>query len=496
MKLQRTLIAGACLALGSAASFAATKITCPSALPTDIATAVTWVNSCTPDQTLFIGGASTLKGNTPAIVNAKIFDLTKLTPIKIVDKGGVSGLAGNVIASYGLDSSSKRIFVVYNYNNGSAAGVSQLFAKPDAVKVPESDVVFVGPAKDATHAKPGTAVLGNGVASAAPGAGTPASPFSVDVAQHYPQQADIALSDVRAQELYALYAAAAKGKAKDLTQTPVFTQSFGVAVSPLLYAELQTQQGLTVGDFTAAHQPSITRAQYASLVSKAGTIKSLAALTGNPARTEVLTLARRDDLSGTQATSNILFVNGQCGGNGNQAVPKSLDEKVAKAGGLGGGLPIISIADAATYPLLNILSASTSTDVKNAISSTTGYAIGVLNVGGGGAVTGTGGGNGRFIKIDGHSPNFYAGVADTLSQLRDGSYPFSVTTFALVNTKANNKVPAKKVLTDALIAGFKDSTIPGVPSGIAYFDGSATKGATAVRANGNNCSPIATGAPF
>jgi len=495
MKLHHSLIAGACLAACSLSSFAATAIACPAATPTDSATAVTWVNSCAPTQTLFIGGASTLKGNALAILNARVFDTTKMIPITIKDKGSVSGLAGNVVAAYGMNTAGDRIFAVYNYNNGSAAGVSQLFAKPSAV--PEADVVFVGPSKKADRLAPGTAVIGNCVASATAGAGTLASPFSIDCTTHAAQQADIAISDVRAQELYAVYAAAAKGKAKDLTQTPLFSQSFGIAVSPTLYAALQTAQGLTVGDFTAAHQPSISSAKYASLISKAGTVKSVADLVGNPALTGTLTLARRDDLSGTQASSNIFFANGQCAGNGNALVAKSLDEKVGKAGGLLGGLSIISSADAASYPNLEILNASVSNDVKIAVSDTTKYAIGVLNVGSGGtqvASPAVGAGVGRFVKIDGISPNFSAaGVAGSLNQLRDGSYPFAVTSYALVNTKANAKVAAKKALTDALILGFKDSTVAGIPSGIAYFDGSATKGATAARAGGNNCSPIITG---
>ena len=432
-----------------------------------------------------------MKGNALAILNAKIFDTSKMMPITIKDTGSVSGLAKNVIAAYGMNTAGDRIFVVYNYNNGSAAGVSQLFAAPALVA--EADVVFVGPSQKADHKLPGNAFVGTCTASASAGAGTLAAPFSVDCTTHTAQQADIAISDVRAQELYAVYDAAAKGKAADLTQTALFSQSFGVVVSPLLYGALQTKAGLDVSDVTtAANQPSISRADYASLISKAGSIKSLAALTGDAGLTAQLTLARRDDLSGSQASSNIFFVDGQCAGNGNAAVAKSLDETVSKAGGLMGGLAIVSIADAKTYPLLDILSAAVSADVKNAVSSATGYAIGVLNVGGGSAVKGSGAGVGRFIKIDGISPN----LPGSLNQLRDGSYPFAVTSYAMVNTKLNAKVPAKAALTAALIAGFKDSTVAGVPSGIAYFDGSTTKGATAARAFGNNCSPIVTGAAF
>jgi len=493
MKLKHNLIAGAALAFVSAASFAATAPTCPTTIAS-AADAATFVANCTPEQTLFIGGASTMKGKAASLLNSRIFDTATIAPIKVNDKGSVSGLNGNVIAFYGMSKAaltggaSKRLLVVYNYNNGSAAGVSQLWAKPDAVAVPESDVVTVGAVKNVASAC---------TINATPGAGTTASPYSVDCTSHGVKQADIALSDVNAAELYAVYAAAAKGKVKDLTPTPLLLQSFGVVASPLMYSALQAQNiadgklaASCAGDLTAACQPSIRSADYASLVSKVGSIKSLAALVPAAGVSNVLTLARRDNLSGSQASSNIFFVNGQCGGNEKQADTKSLDAKLIKAGALMGGLDIISADDAASYPGLNILSAVVSGDVKNAVSSTTDYAIGVLNVGGGGVVTGTGGGNGRFVKIDGISPNFtVAGVADSLTPLRSGDYPFAMTTYALTVTKAMVKDAEKKALTDALIAGFQDSTL--AQSGLAYFDGvDATKQALAKRKNGNNCSPL------
>lgn len=482
MKLQHSLIAGAALSLCTAASFAATALTCPTTVAT-AADAETFVKNCAPEATLFIGGASTMKANVGTIRNARIFDTSAMTPIKVVDKGSVSGLAGNVIAFYGISKAAatggaaKRVFVVYNFNNGSAAGVSQLWAKPDAVAVPESDVVTVGPTK--------------GVAAAcAATAGVTAAPFSVDCTGHGAKQADFAISDVNANELYAVYAAAAKGTMKTLTATPLFLQSFGVVASPLMYAALQAQNiadgkllASCAGDLTNACQPSIRRADYASLVSKAGSIKSLAALVPDAGVTGELTLARRDDLSGTQASSNIFFVEGQCNTDNAKGTQ-------AKAGALLGGLPIVSITDSVPGTL-NILSAAVSGDVKNAVSSATAYAIGVLNVGGGGVVTGTGTGVGRFVKIDGTSPNVNAaGATDSLSPLAKGDYPFAMTTYGLTVTAAA-KDAVKKAMTDALIAGFKDST--NALSGIAYYDGTVAAKQAKVKKPVNNCSPLVKG---
>jgi len=307
---------------------------------------------------------------------------------------------------------------------------------------------------------------------------------------------DMALSDVRAQELYAVYPAAAKGKPSALTQTPLFLQSFGVSVSPKLYAAMQVAQGLS--GTGADGQPNITKAQYASLVSKNGKIASLADLIGSaniPSgdTAAVLQLARRDDLSGTQASSNIFFVNGQCGGNEKFDLLvagdlKGLDTKVLKAGGLGGGLAIRQdvTSDTAT---LNVAAHSTSTQVSAALTSATDYAIGVV---------GTGSGSGLFLKIDGVSPNAnganFKNATATRAQLASGTYPFALTMYGMYVTATMAK-PAnadKKALVLTMLEGFKNSNLSNL-SGIAYLDGAsgvAGQQSAVNRANGNNCSPI------
>jgi hypothetical protein len=515
MNFKTHLIAGACLAACSAASFGATvvKASCPSAAPTTSAAAVFYVNNCKPAYTVFVGGASTQSSNFATIVKATgLLDTAKMTPIVVNDKGSVSGLAGNVKALLGQTSSGQIALFVYNYNNGSAAGVSQLLGAPtkpsvavSAGGIPESDVVFVGPAVFAAGASisvaPGTATgtPNNCVASAS---STDAAP-AVDCTSHTPQQADLAVADVAPAELYALYKGATK-KLSTLTNTPLFLQSFGVVVSPALYTALQTKNltegtipaTCSAGDFTtAACQPTIRRQEYASLVAKGGKIKSLAALTGDASLTAQLTLARRDDLSGTQAVSNMFFVNGQCGGNGNKSVAKSVDALVYAAGGLLGGLAIDGIADSTTN--LNILSAAVSGDVKNAVANT-GYAIGVLNVGSGGTVSNSDAAvtsKGRFVRIDGLSPNYNAagstGAAVTRAQIANGAYPFAFTAYGSYVTATYAKFDAtKKTLVDNTLAGFKSSSLSDL-AGIAYLDGAVSAKQSAVnRTAGNNCSPI------
>jgi hypothetical protein len=111
----------------------------------------------------------------------------------------------------------------------------------------------------------------------------------------------------------------------------VFGVVFGVGASPKLYAALVTDQKATgilasscpsvapAGVLTAAQQacaPIITRAQYASIIAATGGAlnSSLAPLFVSVVPTATtFELARRDQGSGTQASSNAFFLNDGCG---------------------------------------------------------------------------------------------------------------------------------------------------------------------------------------
>lgn len=465
MKLK--YIAAAALALCSSGAFAATaKLVCSTANAPDM------VNTCAPEATLYIAGSSAMGSPLSTVVAADLFDTSTTPMIKIKDTASPNGLVGAVSAWYGMSKAaltggvSKRLFVVYNNQNGSAAGVSQLLAKLDG-KITEADVVTVGPVK--------------GVAGSctADGSSTTAVPV-LNCASHALTQADMAISDVAPNELYKLYATAT-AKLSTLNSVPLALQGFGVAVNQNLYNALQTQNiadGLlpatcVAGDATAACQPSIRRADYASLVTKVGSIKSAAGLFANDAT--VLTLARRDDLSGTQASSNIFFADNACG------VP------VAKSANIGGALDIISLTDSTAA--LVVQANATGGGVKTALNSTSGYAIGVISLTTGQPTTGW-----KFIKIDGVSPTFNADGTAAYKQrtaFATGNYPFAMTAFAVTPVK---QAVGKPALTTAVIGGLKDSTLHDLV-GIAYLDGAANdpaapKQAMVHRYLGNNCSPL------
>ena len=519
MNLKKTALAAACAALFGPSAFAVTPLAC------DKTSTVTRVNTCAPEVKLFIAGSSALGGALSIVAPVDLFDNTvdaAFPLMKIVDTASPNAaVSGAVSGWYGMSKpavtggTSKRLFVVYNNNNGSAAGVSQLLAKLGTVS--EADVVTVGPTKNIAN----TCVAGTAVAAS----GSVPAMEAANCSSHAMTQADIAITDTHPAESYKLYASAT-AKLTTLTSTPLAMQGFGIAVNPKLYEALVNQNiadGVlpsscatdansiantagVPGTSTAACQPSLRSVNYTSLISRVGTIKSIAGLVpsvtlaGVPAD-DLLVLARRDALSGTQASSNIYFAANSCGNN-HDAKGKLI------AGVRGGQLDIISNGtDAATgagatndsTAALTVLAAATSGAVKTALNATTGYAIGVLGLGSQG-----GSDQWKFVKIDGSSPNFvstdggatYAAAYKLRKAMLDGSYKFQVASYAAVKTKKDKNsvgdlfpgVPA------AVIAGLQDSTQHDLTA-IGYLDGATDNPATPKqslvrRHEGNNCSPL------
>lgn len=201
------------------------------------------------------------------------------------------------------------------------------------------------------------------------------------------------------------------------TQPASFSQVFGVAVSPDLYTALQAAQGITpnVDAIDAANQPSITKAQYTSIVNDTfNTAKQdINATLGVGVAGDKLTVCRRVSTSGTQASSNQFFLNAYVGGDG------------AAVGAL---VP----ADQATYGPLSGLTSyevqeGAGTGNARACLSNAGYAVGVLSMENYPDLTTKSGGQGadrkwRFVKING-VPAFNAATKST-DTAKAGQYEF------------------------------------------------------------------------
>jgi hypothetical protein len=274
------------------------------------------------------------------------------------------------------------------------------------------------------------------------------------------RQADMAISDVAPVELYKLYKEAT-AKFTTLKVSPLAMQGFGVAVSADLYAALQSAQN-------TSGQPSVRRVDYASIVTgKANSVNVLL-----PGNNGVLTLARRDDLSGTQAASNMYFANNACGNNHD---PKG--KLIANV--LGGAQPIIG---AGTAGNLVVQEYPVGGDVVKALNKP-GFAIGVISLTSAPSASDTW----KFVKLDGVSPT---PDAKQRTAFANGDYGFAVTSFAVEYVKP--KVD-KSALTQAVIQGLKDSTLHDL-RGIAYLDGGISAlQSKVVRPDNNNCAPLVRG---
>lgn len=263
-------------------------------------------------------------------------------------------------------------------------------------------------------------------------------------------------------------------------------QGFGVAVSPLLYTALQNDQiagGLLAATCTGVAtagdcQPSISKAQYANIV---------AANPGSPYQqnwnallphlpagtvTGPVTLERRTSTSGTQASSDVYFLDAPC---------KSL---TAMGGALGP-------ATAGTYDAFGVISTdptysgipafvvvenSSTGNVKAALGA--GYTIGVMSLENAQPASGW-----KWVKLNGVSPNLNTNQKSTTV---DGLYDFAYETEMLYR---NDAVVAAKNVANALVTemgnGANLAVFPGLyadpASGAAYVAGQTHKGS-----RGNN----------
>jgi len=498
MKLKQIALASMVVVAGS--SFAQT-VTC------DTSSQLAMANTCPPEVTFFIAGASALGDATNFVLTANGFGgYFAAAPAVIVDRGtpnGVAvvnstngGLPGNgVTAWYGmskpeLTGTSKRMLIVYNKYMGSAAGVSNVMSKDlkSAMTVPEAQVVTVGPVPNI--------VAGKAKGVKANDCVTTNNSSSIACTSWAWTKADIGLSDVDVTELVSVYPNK-KIALKDLTRVPVAMQGFAVAVNNNFYSALQAHQVSTGAlpasctpvapatfVYTEACQPSISSAQYASLVTKEGGIKSAAGFI--PGSTTTLKLARRDDLSGTQAASQIFFGKSVC----NAKDPKS---KV----NLGGAMDATTLADNTANLIVehNVQSGTVETDLNSA----TGYSIGVITLAKGASSTY------KFVKLDGVSPNFAKGGTTLLSganlrkNMIDGSWPFQVVSYVMYPTATAVAGQAKAGLISKFQADLSDSTLHNLTA-ISYFNGTADKQSLVHRATAkasgttaaayNNCAPL------
>jgi hypothetical protein len=392
-----------------------------------------------PEVVYYIAGASAQAQAFNAI--AKSLFTTPADVVKITSTAacGDSGDANKSVAYYGIRNL-KRTLLVYRNKDGSGAGVQQLLANStSAAAITASPSISLPDA--ANPAVAGDAVAGYTSTSAACANVLPVA----------------ALSDVKHTELATsvLSVAGTTGyDALSAVKTPIKTglQGFGVAVSLPLYNALVAANN-AAGIPLVNGQPSIRKADYASLVSSSGSIRSAADLLNDPADTKSIEVARRVDLSGTQASSNLYFLAAKTAGA--QAPTTIADTDLSGNGYI-------------------ITEKSSTGDVKTALGSTANYVIGVVSTENIPKATETW----KFVAIDGVSPtqayDLKTGtvVVDPFQRqaMATGSYDFAYESYLLFKDSTLNVAGGiVKTLADNIKLSTKTNLV-----GFAYIDAPGT----------------------
>lgn len=256
-------------------------------------------------------------------------------------------------------------------------------------------------------------------------------------------------------------------------------QAFGVAVSKALYEALQVAQGLTGCDgdnVTVACQPSITKRDYASIVnSNPDSVTKLNWDFLVPGSTKKVHLCRRADTSGTQASSNVYFLNNPCGNFADQP----------------GARTVANVTDSDTG--FQVYDLSGTGDAKKCLTggyagyttTASDFSIGVVSAENKATVPATTGATAdswRFVKLDGVAIYDIADGGNNRANVLNGKYDFAFelvlhTHPTITSTVANN------VMTE-VAAYLGNSAAPAIDGLYRIADAKGTRG-------GNSCKPFA-----
>ena len=264
-------------------------------------------------------------------------------------------------------------------------------------------------------------------------------------------------------------------------------QVFGVVVSRPLYRAMQVAQSIAANTdaldptFDPANAPSISKAQYTSIISAGGAYQAnWSPIVGAAGAAKKVVLARRVQTSGSQASSNAFFLSNPCAN---------------------GALANLNPATAINTANFEVFEGSGTGNVKTRITTATNsagndnFAIGVISAENDWRTeTATGGRNGyRFIKVDGVHPE--AGdIANARVTATNASYPFHIEAHSfLANTATGFGASVINEITAALTNPPATSCAV-LPRGLTIsplVGSSCTVGVQVAKGTnlGNNCSP-------
>jgi hypothetical protein len=527
MKLK--LIAVAAFAVCGSSAFAAC----------DATTALKLVNTCAPEVTVYMAGASAQAPAVKTIMLATntVFDTTK--PFAIVTNNATGQLstgdntlgAKNTTIYYGT-SAGKRTAVVYNVANGSFAGVKQMTEGTGTGSLFNEQIsqglltAAQEKAGTALACNPGSTptVSGYILSSQASAVVCPVIPFTYTTTAPAGgvKGVQLALADVGPDQASLGVLTAGKWTDAKFPVTVTGMQGFGVMVNNVALTALINREiaagridsscaGKTGVTITAACQPNLSHADMTALV----TGKATGATFGVAADTAIAYF-RRVPFSGTQASSNITFA-GQAATEGFKAAD-ILAGKVTATGYA--TLAAAGTVDASgnyanTVGTFTTYSKVGSGDVITGVSgNTTALAFGVVSLekvyaagttsttnATTGVVTTAANGDlkgATWVKLGGISPNFKAdGTLDSKQRVgMQAGYPMQFEMVAIKNA-ANDKTPALKAVVDSIVTALADPTYD--LAGIAYIGTPAANATAAEVAKyakytrgglGNNYAPL------
>lgn len=275
-------------------------------------------------------------------------------------------------------------------------------------------------------------------------------------------------------------------------------QGFGVGVTDKLYRALQEQQGLTVGDYSDAQRPNVTKQQFTSILSTGGAYKAdwspiLPDVVGSDTKT--INLCRRVTTSGTQSSMDIYFLNYPCAtANPTKGALDSVRAADYPADGSNG---MAVIENGGTGDVINCLSRRDDniddTTFTKGVTGSNGdaaneWAIGVISLENldGKAGTENVAGNWHFVKLNGVSP---VEDADQRKSVVEGRYDFS---FEAVMAYRNDAPAAAKTYLGKMAGLMGDPTKVAPLPGIYVVPGAKSHSAFPTRVNrgtqgGNSC---------
>jgi hypothetical protein len=416
----------------------------------------------------------------------------------------------------GTNSAGKRVYIGYN-PKGSIEGVMQVMST--TAKEPEATWTYPG--------DDGKCFVSSGTTTYFCGA-------------YKAMETGLALSDVKPEEGDLVWMKAQNGgkvlpkyDSTALRSVPVGLQAFGLIVNNNFYKALRDRDiargylpascdseaysGVTT--VTSACRPTMSRHEYASLIAEGGAT-NLTFLLGASGSSSKLVVNRRYGGSGTQASSNVYFLDNPCGGRGfASTTTKALDglglnidktDKVVSNTYGGGLIPRSGAAATSNVPVtgtaynnISVVEWTSGSDLAgaNGVGSTTDFQIGVRNVAADDNALW------KWIKLDGVDPiggdNGFKSDATTASggaaapfnyNLRTGRYPFAVVFYTVMTQASFKKTtdPVSKMaveLTNALAT--PTVNLNGIASLPANASGSkAEMRGTLSRPNNNNCAPL------